>query len=81
MTKQHRSDENKIVTISMSKELHAKIKKFCKANEKPFSLWVRDLVNSELAKTEGKKEDDPLAHFKRPAQRVGAGVSGLRLRK
>ena len=80
MSKDHRSKGNKVVAISMSRELHEKIKAYCKKKERDFSGWVRDLVIAELEKPEKKKAGDEPVHFRMPA-RNGAGMSRFGLRK
>lgn len=35
-------------TVTMTEDLHTRVKQKCKEEDKPLTVWVRDLIKKEL---------------------------------
>ena len=47
-----RRDNRKVLSISCKPELFDQVRAHCEALDVPFTVWVRDLINKELNRTQ-----------------------------
>ena len=48
------NDKRHHATVTMTKDLFAQVKARCKAEDKPLTVWVRDLIKKELREADAR---------------------------
>ena len=54
MTQSTRPDGRSLISVTMAPELYQEVKDRCMEEDKPLTVWVRELIKREL---EGRRND------------------------